>query len=77
MQLKSSLILALLIITLPHFISPVFGKTEAHNFTLTDIEGNEFSLSNQLGKVVIINFFAIDCYYCRLEMPILKALHDE
>ena len=58
-------------------VYPVVGKEEAPDFTLFNIDGNEFSLSNQLGKVVIINFFSIDCYYCTLEMPYLRILYDD
>ena len=76
MRVKIYVFLVLLMIVLSFGINLVVGKTKAPDFTLVDIEGNEFSLSNQLGKVVIINFFAIDCYYCRLEMPHLRTLYD-
>lgn len=58
-------------------IRPVVGKDKAPDFTLVDIEGNEFSLATQLDKVVLINFFAIDCSYCRLEMSHLRNLYNE
>jgi len=77
MRVKVSIFLVLLVITFSFGINPIVGKGKAPDFTLVDIDGNEFSLSNQLGKVVIINFFGTDCYYCKLEMPHLRALHDE
>jgi len=77
MRVKVSIFLVLLITTFYFGINPNVGKGKAPDFTLVDIDGNEFSLSNQLGKIVIINFFGTDCYYCRLEMPHLRALYDE
>ena len=49
----------------------------APEFTLTDIDGNAFSLSDFRGKVVIIEFFATWCGYCIQEIPHLKAVHNE
>ncbi|MFQ6065065.1 MAG: peroxiredoxin family protein [Candidatus Bathyarchaeia archaeon] len=66
-----------LAIVLTFGANPVVGKEKAPDFTLIDINGNEFSLSNQLGKVVILSFLAIECYYCRLEMPHLRTLYDK
>lgn len=46
----------------------------APDFTLQDLEGHEFTLSQQRGKVVLINWFATWCPPCQQEMP---ALRDE
>lgn len=46
----------------------------ASDFTLTDIDGNSFSLSDYRGKVVIIDFMAAGCVPCRMEMSHLKEI---
>ena len=49
----------------------------APDFTLTDIDGNVFSLSDFRGKVVLLDFFATWWGPCRAEMPHLKALNEK
>jgi len=55
----------------------VYAYDVAPDFTLTDIDGNEFSLSEFLGKVVILDFFGSRCGPCLAEMPHLKTLREE
>jgi len=54
----------------------VYGE-QLPDFTLTDIDGNTFSLSDFRGKVVVLDFFARYCPPCRTEMSHLKAVQDE
>ncbi|MFP3867708.1 MAG: TlpA family protein disulfide reductase [Desulfobacteraceae bacterium] len=52
------------------------GKT-APDFTLPDIQGKNYTLSQLKGKVVLLNFFTIWCMPCREEMPDLNAIYKE
>ena len=51
------------------------GK-KAPNFTLETLEGETVSLEDYRGKIVLINFWATWCPYCRDEMPDLQKLYD-
>ena len=46
-------------------------------FTLTDINGNEVSLENFTGKVVILDFFFPQCQYCDEEIVHLEEIYRE
>ncbi|MCF6237622.1 MAG: TlpA family protein disulfide reductase [Candidatus Marinimicrobia bacterium] len=50
---------------------------EAPDFTLTDIEGNQVSLSDFKGKVIIIDFWATWCGPCKMEIPSFIKLQDD
>lgn len=47
------------------------------NFDLTDMAGNSVKLSDFKGKVLLINFWFINCPPCRMEMPDLNQLKEE
>ena len=49
----------------------------APNFTLLDTDGNNVSLSDYEGKVVIINFWTTWCGPCRYEIPDLVQLYEK
>jgi thiol-disulfide isomerase/thioredoxin len=50
-------------------------RCPANDMTLTSLQGDAFSLSSLKGKVVILNFWRIDCPPCRLEKPILERIY--
>lgn len=52
------------------------GK-EAKDFTLKDLNGSDVTLSSFRGKVVLLNFWATWCPYCRKERVELNNLHEE
>jgi thiol-disulfide isomerase/thioredoxin len=47
----------------------------ASDFALDTQEGGRFRLSEQRGKVVVVNFWATWCPPCREEMPALERLY--
>jgi len=57
-------------------LSPVEGRPEAPDFTLTGLDKETYSLSDLGGKVVLINFWATWCPPCREEMPSMQGLYE-
>ena len=49
----------------------------APDFTLTDQNGNEHTLSDYKGQTVFLNFWATWCPPCRSEMPEIQKLYEE
>jgi len=52
-------------------------KQKVPLFTLEDIDGNIVALENLTGKVVILNFFDLDCPPCLDEIPDLSEIHEQ
>lgn len=50
---------------------------EKYNFTLNDSEGNPHSLTDYIGKPLLLNFFGTWCRYCNMELPALQKVADE
>ncbi len=67
----------------PQFDAAV-AKLEADNerrqqadFTLAELGGKTWTLKEQRGKVVVLNFWATWCPPCRKEMPDLETLYQQ
>jgi len=83
MSRNFKIILVLLVLT----VTPLSGCTSNNksysgidpslDFTLKDVNGNIFNLSDFLGKVILVNFMTTHCPYCALEMKELEKVKDE
>lgn len=55
---------------------PVVGQA-LPDFTLKNLKGEDVTLSKIEDKIILINFWATWCQYCREEMPDLQKLKEE
>jgi peroxiredoxin len=51
-------------------------RKEAPNFTLETLKGNQVTLNNYRGKVVLLHFWATWCKPCMEELPTLQKLWE-
>ncbi len=58
-------------------VSPSENRKAAANFTLKDLDGNQWNFADQRGRVVVVNYWATWCPPCRLEMPGLVSFAAE
>jgi peroxiredoxin len=57
-------------------VGPEVGNL-APDFTLTTLDGEQVSLSQYRGKVVMVNFWQSSCSSCENEMPHLQATYEK
>lgn len=53
------------------------GPKPVPDLTLKTMDGQSIDLSEQKGRVLLVNFWATWCAPCREEIPDLKALHSD
>ncbi|MCX6089275.1 MAG: TlpA disulfide reductase family protein [Candidatus Atribacteria bacterium] len=47
------------------------------DFTLNDLNGNSFTLSQHLGQPILLCFFLSGCHFCANEVPNLNAVYNK
>lgn len=57
--------------------TPASAKEAAPDFNIELFEGGNFRLSDQKGKIVVINFFASWCVSCGEETPTLEKISHQ
>lgn len=60
----------------PQAQTPTTPNVAAPDFTLTDVDGKAFRLSDQQGKVVVLEFMRTTCPACVTENPHLRELRS-
>jgi len=48
---------------------PADSRVAARDFSVTDLSGGTITLSQFRGKVVLLDFWAVDCGGCKVEIP--------
>jgi len=56
--------------------APSAAANPAADFTVYDADGNKVSLSDFVGKPVVVNFWASWCGYCKMEMPEYQKMYE-
>ena len=70
--------ITLLVFTLTICAFPVIVSASSNDFTLEDMEGDLFTLSENLGKgPILLNFWATWCSPCKHELPHLQELMEK
>uniref|UniRef100_A0A7C3MH67 TlpA family protein disulfide reductase n=1 Tax=Dictyoglomus thermophilum TaxID=14 RepID=A0A7C3MH67_DICTH len=71
------IILFVLLIHTSYSIANIGENEKAIDFSLKDLKGKNYRLSDFKGKVILLNFWATWCPPCRYEMPLLDKLYKE
>ena len=80
--MKEKIIIAVIVLTVVSLFiftgccSLTDSGRSSGDFTLKDVNGNEVSLSEYRGEVVVLNFWATWCPPCREEIPDFIEVYD-
>ena len=75
MRIRIAAIVAALSVSLPALAGPT--GSPAPTFTLASRAGQDVSLAQYKGQVVMLNFWASWCGPCRQEMPLLESIYKK
>lgn len=75
--LFTAIALVLSMLVLPMNVQALTIGQTAPDFTLKNRQGKNLNLTEQRGKVMLVNFWASWCGPCRKEMPVLQNLQDK
>ena len=60
-----------------YFSGSYENDKKAHDFTMTDKNGNNVKLSDMAGRAIVLNFWVSWCQPCRNEMPDFETVYRE
>lgn len=79
MRILAALLLATIVAgcATPAQVLDGFRPDAAPDFRVRTIDGEDWQLSAQRGKTVLIDIMAVDCLPCRLQVPLLRQIAHE
>jgi peroxiredoxin len=72
------IVIIIIVVLIYILISPMFKNLvgqRAPDFTLTGVEGEKFTLSDNFGKVIVLDIMTTTCPACKSEMKHLRGIY--
>lgn len=66
-----------IVLLLGSAVAPAWASKERPELAVALVDGTPWSLADQRGRWVVVNYWATWCTPCIKEMPELQALHDD